>query len=200
MFSSKRAHVHLLAMALLALALGTGCSKKHSSNGAPPAPPSPYLAFVVQPTSANTNATLAPSITVELRDGSGNVVATATDTVTLALQVNPGAATLSGTVARAAVAGVATFDDLSLDIPYTGYVLSASATGYANGVSLPFNIFSPGATQLVFTIQPPTTVAPYEAFDVEVEARNAGGILDPSYNGPVTIAFGTQPPGPLLLH
>jgi len=189
----------VLAAALLSMAVATGCTKHHGNDSTPP-PPSPFLAFVVQPSDTNTGAVIAPSITVEIRDASNVLIATATDTVTLAIQFNAGGAALGGTVSRAAVAGTATFDDITLDAAGNGYTLRATAAGFSNGVSGAFNIDTPGATQLVITSQPPATAAPYEAFTVVVEARDGGGAVDTTFNGPVTIAFGATPAGDLLYH
>ena len=59
----------------------------------------------------------------------GNRVPIATNTVTIAIGTNPASGTLSGTLSRAAVAGVATFDDLSINNIGSGYTLIASSTG-----------------------------------------------------------------------
>ena len=46
--------------------------------------------------------------------------------VTLAIGTNPGSGTLSGTVTVAAVNGVATFSNLSINKAGTGYTLTAA--------------------------------------------------------------------------
>src|SRR5207302_10919517 len=81
-----------------------------------------------------------------------------TGSVTVALGTNPGGSTLSGTTTVAAVNGVATFLDLSLNKTGTGYWLTATATGL-NATSSGFTITPGAATQLVFGTQPGTTVA-----------------------------------------
>ena len=53
---------------------------------------------------------------------------TSTAPVTVALQQNPAGGTLSGTLTRNAVAGVATFNNLSVNTVGTGYTLSATTT------------------------------------------------------------------------
>jgi hypothetical protein len=85
------------------------------------------LAFIVQPASAVAGATIAPSVQVEARDASGTRVTTFTGDVTLAISTNPGGGTLSGTTTVAAVNGVATFPDLSINNPGTGYRLQATS-------------------------------------------------------------------------
>src|SRR3989449_8684527 len=59
----------------------------------------------------------------------------------------------------AAVSGVATFFDLSLNKTGTGYTLTASASGFAPVTSTAFDITPGTATQLAFAQQPSTTVA-----------------------------------------
>src|SRR2546422_7116262 len=91
---------------------------------------------------------------------SSDLVATGfTGAITVALGSNPGGATLSGTILVAAVGGVASFGDLSLNRTATGYTLTASAGGFAPVTSTAFDITPGTATQLAFTVQPSNTVA-----------------------------------------
>ena len=50
-----------------------------------------------------------------VQDVNGNTVTTATNSITMAIGTNPGGGVLSGTNPVAAVAGVATFTNLSID-------------------------------------------------------------------------------------
>ena len=86
------------------------------------------LAFGQQPTSAGAGATLSPAVTVRVEDAAGNVVANDTSSVTVAIGNNPGGGTLGGTLTVAAVNGVATFNNLSINNPGTGYTLVATDT------------------------------------------------------------------------
>jgi hypothetical protein len=97
-------------------------------------------------------------VTVRIEDGAGNLVSS-TATVTLSLGTNPSGAQLGGTVARAAVNGVATFEDLSLDRAGSGYTLAATSGSLASATSNAFDItVARVAAQLVFGQQPTTTV------------------------------------------
>ena len=103
------------------------------------------LAFGQPPTAAGAGATISPAVTVLVEDSLGNVVATDTSSVTLAIGSNPGGGTLSGTLTVAAVNGVATFSNLSINEP-GGYTLIASDTPGSNKLtvtSAPFNIATP---------------------------------------------------------
>jgi len=189
------------ALLLNATLITAGCKKSSSDDDGGPAGPTPgHLTFVIQPSATPPGNVIAPPFTVEIRDASNALVATATNDVTLSFQSNPGGATLGGTVTRAAVAGTATFDDITVSFAGNGYTLAASTPGFFSGISSAFNVQPPNATQLVITSQPPATRAPFQAFGVVVEARNAGGVIDTGFNGPVTIAFGAQPSGNLLMH
>ncbi|HEY2804608.1 MAG TPA: hypothetical protein VGI92_02000 [Gemmatimonadales bacterium] len=85
------------------------------------------LVFDSFPGGASTGAAL-PSVIVREEDGWGNVVATASDTVTMTLAYNPQAALFSGGTTVVAVAGVATFTNLHIDKPDSNYHLIASVT------------------------------------------------------------------------
>jgi hypothetical protein len=105
------------------------------------------LAFGTQPSSAVAGAAIAPAVTVLVQDALGNTVTSATNTVTLAIGSNPGGGTLGGTKSRAAVNGVATFSDLSINAAGSGYTLTASGVG-APVTSSSFNITTGGATTI----------------------------------------------------
>ena len=60
--------------------------------------------------------------------------------MTIAIGTNSGGGTLSGTLTVAAVAGVATFNNLSIDRPGAGYTLTAAGAGLTGATSSPFNI------------------------------------------------------------
>lgn len=96
------------------------------------------LGFGVQPSAAAAAATITPSVTVLVKDGSGVLVPSSTASITVAL-TTAGGATLSGTLTRAAVAGTATFNDLSVNNAGT-YTLTATATGLTSAVSTSFTI------------------------------------------------------------
>jgi hypothetical protein len=88
------------------------------------------LAFTVQPTNAVAGAAITPAVRVMARDQFGNTATSFTDFVSVVIGTNPTGGTLSGTLSRAAVAGVATFTDLRIDNAGTGYTLQvARCTG-----------------------------------------------------------------------
>jgi hypothetical protein len=73
------------------------------------------LVFLQAPTAAAKTVAISPDVTVQVQDKFGNVVATDTSNVTVALATNTTSGTLSGTLMVAADTGVADFDDLAID-------------------------------------------------------------------------------------
>ncbi|MGH7536998.1 MAG: hypothetical protein ACREMF_00045, partial [Gemmatimonadales bacterium] len=102
--------------------------------------PVTHLNFSTQPTSTPAGASITPAVEVSARDAFENVVRTFTGDITVALGTNPTGGTLSGTLTVAAVQGVATFVDLSINTAGSGYRLSASATGLPTAGSSAFSI------------------------------------------------------------
>jgi hypothetical protein len=58
------------------------------------------------------------------------------------ISTNPGGATLGGTTSQAAVGGLATFNNLTLNKVANGYTLSASSGGLLGATSSPFNVLA----------------------------------------------------------
>lgn len=118
------------------------------------------LTFSTAPPASGTNGVdLAPPIVVQARDGSGNPVAQANISVTVALGTNPGGV-LSGTSPVITDAGgAATFSDLRITGTAGSYTLSFSASGLSAATSNPIAIAAGPATQMAFTTAPPGTAA-----------------------------------------
>lgn len=100
--------------------------------------PAVGLGFFAEPT--NRDAGSKQIVLVDVRDASGNRVGTSSAQISLHLLVNPGGAVLNGSTTKSAVAGRATFDDLSINRTSHGYYLQASAPALKNAVSQDFAI------------------------------------------------------------
>ena len=85
------------------------------------------LVFTRQPTATLVGAAINPTVEVTIRVELGNVVADATDAVTVAIGTNPSGGTLSGTLVATPSEGVATFSDLAIDKTGDGYNLTVTA-------------------------------------------------------------------------
>jgi hypothetical protein len=98
-----------------------------------------HLVVTVQPPGSVT-AGSAFSVTVAADTSSGTVDSSFHGSVTIALGSNPGGSTLGGTLTVTAVNGVATFSNLTLNNPGTGYTLQASSSGLTGVTSNAFNV------------------------------------------------------------
>src|SRR5207244_644983 len=152
------------------------------------------LVFSVQPSNTTAGTAITPAAQVTAQDAQGNTATGFTGTVTVALSPNPGGGTLSGTTSVAAVNGVATFANLSINKVGTGFTLSAAATGVTSATSGGFNITAGTASQLVFSVQPSNTTAGAAITPaVQVTAQDAQGNTATGFTGTVTVALGANP-------
>ncbi len=136
-------------------------------------------------------------LTVAAEDAFGNVTPTFNGTVTLALQNNPGGATLGGILTAHAVNGVAVFSGLTLNKAGVGYTLRATANGLTATTTGAFNVAG-AAMQLAVITQPPGSVGISQPFTLTVSAEDALGTVNPTFNGAVTIAVQNNPGGTAL--
>jgi hypothetical protein len=151
------------------------------------------LVFTVQPTTATAGATIAPAVQVTAKDGLGNVATGFTGSVTVAIGTNPAAGTLSGTKIVTAVAGVATFSDLTINRNGAGYTLTAKTSGLSQIVSNSFDILLGPPSQLVYTAQPATTSAGTILAAVKVAAQDAAGNTVTTFTNTVTLSISVNP-------
>ena len=100
-----------------------------------------HLAFLLQPSTSVAGATISPAVQVEILDADNNRVTDATTSITLIISRNT-SSTLSGTTTVAAVDGVATFSDLSIDTVAIGYLVDASGDGLTDATSDNFEIIT----------------------------------------------------------
>ena len=119
------------------------------------------LAFSAQPpTTTTAGALLTPPLRVTVQDALGQTVTGATNAITLAIGVNPGSGTLSGTTTVNAVNGVATFSGLSLNRVGAGYTLIATSPSLLAATSSAFNVTAGAPASIaVHSPVPGTTVA-----------------------------------------
>jgi len=155
------------------------------------------LAFTVQPANSVLGKTAMPAVKVAVQDATGTTVTTATNDITLAFGANPGGGVLAGTVTVAAVGGVATFTDLSIDNTGVGYTLSATSLNLTGATSIPFSVVSGLPAKLAFTLQPGPAI-PGVPIAVAVTVQDQFGNRVPSANNAITITIGNNPGGGVL--
>jgi hypothetical protein len=180
---------------LLGASSGSGISGSFSSAS------SDTLVFSTQPANGKAGKTLAP-VVVQIK-GAGNTVLTSdTSAVTVAIQTGPTGAALLGTVTVNAVAGVATFNTLSIDTTGT-YTLTAGDTadsapaGIYNSTN--FIIAPKAANKLIFIQKPTNTTAGATIFPgVTVQITDKFGNAVANDTSIVTLAVATGPAGGVL--
>jgi len=148
------------------------------------------LAFLIPPTQVGVGAVITPPVEVGIEDALGNLVTTATNSVDLRIGFNPSNGSLGGATTLNAVGGVATFSDLTVDQPGTGYTLVAGSGSLTDATSPAFDVIA-GAL-LLQVVASPTTVTAGGSVDVTVTAKDGAGATVTSYRG--TVHFATNDP------
>ena len=99
--------------------------------------------FTDQPATSITSGGSLGTVVVTIKDSGGSTVTSATNTVAVALCSGTG--TLGGTVSTAAVAGLATFSDLTLTAASGSFTLCATSSGLTGDTSDSITITGSGA-------------------------------------------------------
>jgi len=123
---------------------------------------------------------------VQAVDAHGNVATGFTGTVRLALGVNAHNAVLAGTTSATAVAGVATFDALSVATAGSGYSLVASASGLSPESSATFDV-SAGLPARYELVGVPASVTVGVEIAFAIRALDPGGNICTDYAGNANI-------------
>jgi len=117
------------------------------SRGGTGPPSATHLIFVTQPSDAAPAATIAPPVRVAAEDDQDRVVTTFSGTISITIGHDGsllGNAQLNGTKDVAAVNGIATFADLSIDQSgISDYTLAARSAPLAGIESAPFKVGGP---------------------------------------------------------
>ncbi|MEA3244570.1 MAG: hypothetical protein U9Q74_00290 [Gemmatimonadota bacterium] len=150
-----------------------------TANALPPV----RLDVLTQPP-ASVAAGTAFGLVVRALDATGALAPTFTGPVTLALGAGaPSGALLTGTTTATAVAGVATFTDLKLNVPGT-YTLASTAPSLTGAATASFSVTAGAAAKLVFQNYPILGATAGATFDdITVSVRDA-------LNNPVTTFTG----------
>ena len=184
------------AVTITAMARGT----PGSAAVAVTARPATKLAFSAQPGNAAAGTTI-PTVRVAIQDATGATVTTDNTTqVTIAIGSDAGpGGVLGGLTTVSAVAGVATFANLSIPQAGAGYSLVSSTSGLTSATSANFIVTPGAATQLLFTVAPSTTAALAAMSPaVQVTVQDALGNRVGAATAAVTVAIGTNPSAGVL--
>jgi Bacterial Ig-like domain (group 2) len=117
------------------------------------------LLVETQPSDVAAGQPIAPSVRVSVRDDLGNILETDSRDITVAINTGVAGAAFGGTKTVAAVDGVATFSNLTLD-KVGEYTLRATSSGGLPPVTTnAFDVRAGAAAKLVFLVQPTNTEA-----------------------------------------
>src|SRR5438034_715307 len=154
------------------------------------------LSFTVPPSTTAAGAAITPAVQVTAQDALGTRVVSFTGDVTVVIATNPAGGTLGGTATVAAVNGVATFANLTINRVGQGYTLQASA-GALSQPSPPFDITAAAAGKLAMVTQPSAAAQSGVAFAtqpaVQVQDPSGNPVADP--NVVVTAVIASGPSG-----
>ena len=121
------------------------------------------------PAVTNAGATFTPAVAVRLADQYNNVVSNRTVTLSLLNGGGP----LNGTLSRSTTNnGVATFNNLSINVPGTNYALVAVSTNSLSVTGQIFTVTVGAPSKLMYTTLPPSTATAggtLSTFVVQVE-------------------------------
>ncbi|MFI5460432.1 MAG: hypothetical protein ACHRXM_33870 [Isosphaerales bacterium] len=154
---------------------------------------------VTQQPPASVTAGSPFGLTVEAEDSSGNLDSSFNGTVTVALENNPGGATLGGTLSVSASNGVAAFSGLTLNKAAAGYTLQVSSSGVTTATTSAITVSPAGASQLMIHTQPSSTATAGQAFGVQpvIDEEDPFGNLETSDNSTAVLASLESGAGPL---
>jgi hypothetical protein len=152
------------------------------------------LRFTTQPSGSVSGAAFTGQPVVKVTDARGNVDTTFTGNVTLAL--GSGAGSLSGTLTKAAVAGVATFTDVvyTATADQQAFTLTTANTAALTNATSNSVTSDVVATKLRFSTQPaPLTMASAvtRAFTTApvVQAVDAANVVDTDYSTAIVLSL-----------
>ncbi len=151
------------------------------------------LAFCTEPADASAGATLA-AFSVCVRDAFGNLVTTASDTITIAVANGPAGEPFAGTLSVATVNGVATFGDLVFHAAGDYTLSAASAGGAAGATSASFAIAAGAAHHLFIVSQPTGDIVAGTPFSVAVRIEDQfGNVVLTDNTSSISLAMGANP-------
>lgn len=138
------------------------------------------LAFLQQPLNTAVGAAITPAVKVRVLDDEGVLVPNGllvNGTLALGTDPNGGSAALSNGGAQPFAQGVATWNNLRIDLGGNGYALRATGGGLPAMTSASFNVTTGAPTTLTFAQQPATTQAGTVMPTISVRVEDNNGNL-----------------------
>ncbi len=148
------------------------------------------LAWATEPPGQVTRS-LPFGAAIDVQDQYGNLETGYTGSVAMALEANPGGATLGGTTSVSVSNGVATFPGLTISNDGNGYTLVAGAGGVSSQPSSTIDVSLIPAVSLEISTQPPSSLVDTQSFALSVTALDQSGHPDPDFVGEVFLTIAT---------
>jgi hypothetical protein len=114
-------------------------------------PASATQLVITQQPPATVKVNSAFAVTASIEDAYGNVLTTASGTVSVAFASNPTGATLGGTTSVTTSQGVASLTNLTINKTGSGYTLQVSSSGLTSATSNPINVTKNGQSASVLS-------------------------------------------------
>jgi len=152
------------------------------------------LGYQQTPTTGTAGQALSPSVTVAVEDAFGNVIATDTSTVTIAIASGPGGLATGSTTSAPATNGVATFSNLVFDTA-GNYTLSVSDGGLTGVTTGPITVNPAAATQLLLQTSPTSGAAGQALGTLSVTLEDSFGNIATNDSSTVTVMVASGPGG-----
>jgi uncharacterized delta-60 repeat protein len=148
--------------------------------------PGPGYKMVLEAQPTDQTGESLPTVVVEIEDANGALASMDASTVTLTLSGGPAGATLDGTTTTTVMDGLATFDDVSVSAPGTGYTLTATDGNLTPVTSSSFDLQN---LQLAFATQPAGGLVNTPLNPIVVNIENPNGTVDTNANSSVTLTL-----------
>ncbi len=160
--------------------------------------PPPFKVVIIREPVPVAATSVMPPVIVHVENAEGLLVGTDISKVSLQIVSGPSNATFGGTTAVNAVAGVATFSNLTFSTP-GNYQLVAFDGSLATDTSISFTVTGPPA-KLVISQQPQSSVIAGQTMSsFTVSVRDSSGNLVTTDNSVVRLAISTGPTGGAII-
>jgi hypothetical protein len=175
-------------------ATGTGLTAATTNSFDVTAAAASQLIVTAQPPSTITAGDTF-GLTVTAEDPFGNVATAFAGSVALTLKSDPDGGSLGGTGSMVPTNGVAAFSDLAIDKAGNGFTIQATGTGLTAATTDSFDVTAAAASQLIVTVQPPSTITAGNTFGLTVTAEDQYGNVATAFASSVAIALQSDPGG-----
>jgi len=147
------------------------------------------VVYLIEPSNSIAGQSFTTAVAVE--DQFNNIELTDNNTIALTINSGPSSA-LNGTTSLALNAGVATFNDLSINTAGTYTLLASDSAETLSAVSNPFAITPAAASKLVYLVQPANSLAG-QSFTTVVAVEDQYNNIETADNNTIALSINSGP-------